>query len=75
MALGGENPYPRHPIRATHEKTGINDWIALSPTLKKNLFAQDAIPIPIICTGGTCGMGELSPETHQKLEAMKVVHI
>lgn len=67
------------------EKTGVNVWIALthmpaksggglavSPGSHKEKFAQDAIPI--IRAGGTCGMEELSPETHQKLEAMKVVY-
>lgn len=70
---------------ADDEKTGINVWIALSPMSAKvggglavspgshkEKFAQDAIPI--IRAGGTCGMEELSPETHQKLEAMKVVY-
>ena len=70
---------------AEDEKTGINVWIALthmpakmggglavSPGSHREKFAQDAIPI--IRSGGTCSMEELSPETHQKLEAMKVVY-
>ena len=70
--LAGKTPIPAIPS-GPHTKR--QESTTLSPTLKNNSFAQDAIPIRIICTGGTCGMGELSPETHQKLEAMRVVHL